>query len=105
MVVYNRRCRDCRDGGRRLLNKPRDDGGGDDRDEWMLRRHIGVVYRMQMEDIVDDDDVALRGSGILCTERTADITEDKICDGMFFSNDDLSLQKPGGDQSHAFTTF
>src|SRR5271170_1880517 len=72
MVAYNRRCRGCRDWGGRLLNGPRECGGGGDRDEWRLRRHIGEVCRMQMG---DTDDIALRGSGIRCTERAADIAD------------------------------
>ena len=73
MVAYKRRCRGCRDWGRKSPNEPREEGGGADRDEWMLRRHIGGVCRMQMGDI---DDIALGGSGIRCTERTADIADD-----------------------------
>ena len=80
MVAYKRRCRGCRDWGRKSPKRLREDSGGADRDEWMLRRHIGGVCRMQMGDI---DDIALRGSGIRCTERTADIADD-ISRWMFF---------------------
>src|SRR5271170_2348806 len=101
MVAYKRRCRGCRDWGRKSPNERCEEGGGADRDEWILRRHIGGVCRMQMGDI---GDIALRRSGIRCTERTADMADD-ISRWMFFRMTICHFNSVGGDCRPAFTPF